>query len=395
MRRIVIVGASLAGLRAAQALRAEGFRGTLTLVGAEPHLPYDRPPLSKRQLTDAARPEDGDLPIPPDLDATWLLGTPAEALDPVGRTVRLADGRELDYDGLVIATGAAARTHPAGHVPDGVHILRGRDDAAALRTELRAGRRITVVGGGFLGSEIAAAARGRGLDVTLVVSTAQPLARLVGEQVGAYVAELHRGAGIALVTHRTALGFTGNPALTQVVLSDGDTIDGDLAVLALGAEPNTGWLAGSGLLVAGGLACDPCLRVLHENGASLPNVVAAGDVAMWPHPLADGASIALGHWSNAAEQAAAAARTLLRRDDARPFTAVPSFWSDLHGSTLRAVGLPALADEHRVARYDLLGRKLEVTYHRAGHLVGAVTVGRPGRLAAYRRILTEELLQAA
>ncbi|GCD93191.1 NAD(P)/FAD-dependent oxidoreductase [Embleya hyalina] len=395
MRRVVIVGASLAGLRTAQALRAEGFRGTLTLVGDEPHLPYDRPPLSKRHLTGAARPEDADLPIPPDLDATWLLGTPAKALDPVGRTVRLADGRELDYDGLVIATGAAARTHPADHVPDGVLTLRGRDDAAALRTRLRTGRRIVVVGGGYLGSEIAGAARGRGLDVTLVVSTAQPLARLVADEVGAYVAELHRAAGIALVTRRTALGFTGNPALTGVVLSDGDTVDADLAVLALGAEPNTGWLAGSGVPVAGGVACDPCLRVLHESGAPLPNVVAAGDIARWPHPLADGAPIALGHWSNAAEQAAAAARTLLHHDDARPFTVVPSFWSDLHGSTLRAVGLPAHSDERRVVRYDVFGRRLEVTYHRAGRLVGAVTVGGPGRIGAYRRILTDELLRAA
>ncbi|MFD7702820.1 NAD(P)/FAD-dependent oxidoreductase [Streptomyces caelestis] len=397
-RALVVVGASLAGLRAARTLRERGFTGALTIVGDEPHPPYDRPPLSKRVLTAPDRPPDVELPVPHGLEARWRLGQAATRLDLVTRTVTLADGARLRYDGLVIATGSAARSWPAAKPspPAGVVTLRSRDDALALRAALAAGGPLVVIGAGFLGGEIAAAARERGLDVTLVEAASQPLENAIGTTAGAYVAALHREAGIDPRTSTTVEGFlTGaDGRLAGVRLSDGTAVRAGTAVLALGGTPSTGWLAGSGLAHDGGVHCDPYLRVLRTDGSVVPDVVAAGDVARVPQPLADGERLALGHWTNAVEQGAAAAATLLAGQDPaqalRPFAAVPSFWSDLHGARIRSVGLPAVADETRVVEHDLAGRRLDISYHRAGRLVGALTIGRTGRLASYRSALATE-----
>ncbi|MFC9888093.1 NAD(P)/FAD-dependent oxidoreductase [Streptomyces pilosus] len=392
-RDIVVVGASLAGLRTAEALRAQGFTGSLTIVGAEPHLPYDRPPLSKQVLTAQPDPPSTALPLPAALDARWLLGRPAVGLDLTARTVLLSDGTRLPYDGLVLATGSAARGTPAALAvpPRGVLTLRGLDDALALRAALLPGRRLVVVGAGFLGGEVAAAARQRGLDVTLVEAAAQPLDRAIGSAAGTYVGDLHRAAGIDLRTRTTVTGFRAgaNGHVTAVELTTGDTVRADVVLLALGSVPATGWLAGSGMAVDGGVQCDPYLRALRSDGSVVDGVVAAGDVARVPQPLADGARLTLGHWTNAVEQGAAAAATLLATGTPPPFTTVPSFWSDLHGARIRSVGLPAAADEARIVEHDLAGRHLEVAYHRRGRLVGALTIGRTARLAAYRTVLRD------
>ncbi|WP_411079892.1 NAD(P)/FAD-dependent oxidoreductase [Streptomyces sp. cmx-18-6] len=396
---LVIVGASLAGLRAATVLRAEGYTGRLTIVGAEPYAPYDRPPLSKQFLT-APAPADTGLPVPEGLRARWLLGRPAVRLCPFKRVVTLAQGTRLYYDGLLIATGAAARSGVLPGEPgprQGVFTLRGRDDAAALRAQLVPGRKLLVVGAGFLGGEVAAAGRALGLDVTLVEAGAVPLERAVGTEVGAFMAMLHREAGIDLRTGATVAEFRTGPdgRLTGARLSDGRTVAADVAVLALGAVPATGWLAGSGIEAAGGVPCDNRLRALFPDGQPVPGVVAAGDAARVPQRLADGAAWNLGHWAGAADQGAAAARTLLRGDAAPVFDEVPSFWSDLHGVRLRSVGLPGLADTVEVHECDREARRLEVSYHRGGRLVGALTIGRTSRLAAYRRTLADAIPQLA
>ncbi|MFJ1594041.1 NAD(P)/FAD-dependent oxidoreductase [Kitasatospora albolonga] len=392
-RHVVIVGASLAGLRAATALREAGFTGLLTIVGAERHAPYDRPPLSKQFLT-ADAPADTALPVPDGLRARWLLGRAAVRLDPYRRIITLADGMRLPYCGLVIATGAAARSGVVDSEPgpeQGVFTLRGHDDAVALRAALTPGRRLLVVGAGFLGGEVAAAGRALGLDVTLVESGAVPLERAVGAEVGAFVGTLHREAGIDLRTGTTVTEFGTGPdgRLKGVRLADDRLLAVDVAVLALGAAPATGWLAGSGIEAVGGVPTDSRLRALFPDGTTVPGVVAAGDAARVPQPLADGAAPALGHWAGAAEQGAAAARTLLLGDAAPAFAEVPSFWSDFHGVRLRSVGLPGLADTVKVHECDRDARRVEASYHLDGRLIGALTIGRTSRLAAYRRTLAE------
>lgn len=395
-RHILVVGASLAGLRTAEALRAEGFTGALTLVGDEHLAPYDRPPLSKQFLSSEHQPGGTRLPLAARLRARWLLGRAAVALDLRGSTVMLADGTRVPYDGLVIATGAAARRAGPPAPAHGVFTLRGRDDAIRLRVALTRSRSLLVVGAGFLGGEIAAAGRARGLDVTLVAAGGAPLEGAVGPEVGAFIGELHRAAGIDLRTGTTVTEFRAAASrLTGALLADGTAVRADAAVLALGAVPNTGWLDGSGLRTDGGVHCDSGLRALTLDGTPLPRVVVAGDVARAPQPLADGAALALGHWSSAVDQAAAAARTLLHGASAPAFDGIPSFWSDLHGVRIRAVGLPGVADTVHLHEKDLTTRRLEASYHRSGRLVGALTIGRTARLAAYRQALATPPAPAA
>lgn len=269
---ILVIGASLAGLRACTALRSLGYEGRLTVIGDEPHPPYDRPPLSKEFLTQPAH--RVDLPLPVGLDITWQLGRRATGLDLAARTVEMADGTRVPFDGLVIATGSTARPWPAA-VPAGVHTLRSLDDAHALRKALhRGGGRLLVIGAGFIGSEISATARGAGLPVTLVEPQPQPLRRAVGEAAGGFVATLHRRAGVDLRTSTTVLSLTGDRKLTGARLSDGTDVNAAVAVLALGSLPSTDWLTGSGLCIEGGVLCDRHARALRQDGTPAPAVVA-------------------------------------------------------------------------------------------------------------------------
>jgi NADPH-dependent 2,4-dienoyl-CoA reductase/sulfur reductase-like enzyme len=394
---IVVVGASLAGLRAAEMLRRLGYDGPLTIVGDEPHLPYDRPPLSKQVLGGTWTREQLTLPRSDGLDARWHLGTAAASVDLGARTVWLADGRSLPYDGLVIATGARARrwAGPPSDLPGGVVTLRTIDDALALGRALTGQKHLLVVGGGFLGNEVASAVRARGHHVTLVDRHRLPLQTAGGDVVGEFVADLHRRSGIDLELGARVARFTAGPSgtLSGATLTGGREVRADTAVLALGAEPNTDWLAGSGLLVERGLVCDASLRPLLADGTPAPDVVAAGDLVRWPHPLAERSLLGLGHWTNAVEQGEAAARALLEPERAEAFRPVPSFWSDLHGTQLRSAGLPHLGTP-RLVEHDPDRRRLVVTYHRGEELVGAVTVNRTSRLSGYHRQLAEQLSTA-
>ncbi|WP_165384174.1 NAD(P)/FAD-dependent oxidoreductase [Leucobacter triazinivorans] len=376
MRRIVVVGASLAGVHAAEALRERDYDGELTLVSAEARLPYDRPPISKELLLGTM--ESEQLLLRPE---SWYhergvelrLGAAARGLDPAARTIALADGSELAYDGLILATGSTARRLPA--VPDGptVHVLRDLDHALALRPALQPGKHLVVIGGGFIGLEVAGVARRLGLDVTLVENSPIPLVRAFGSDTGDWYRRLHERNGVQFV-HECAIDSIGtNRGGTVLGLSDGSAITGDIVVAGIGSIPSIDWLAGSGVALSGGVLCTPDLAT------SAPGVVAAGDIARWHNPIF-GQEMRVEHWSNAVDQGRHAAATLL--GDRSPFASVPYFWTDQHDTKMRFVGRAAGATDTRV---ELISDdKLVVTYGRDGVLIGAVCVGAPRQLAKYK-----------
>ncbi|MET7330348.1 FAD-dependent oxidoreductase [Nonomuraea sp. NPDC005650] len=364
MKRVLVVGASAAGLAAAETLRREGFDGTLTLVGDEPAAPYDRPPLSKQILSGEWSPTRLPLRAPADLDALDLdlrLGAAATGLDLAERAVRLADGAAVPYDGLIVATGVRPRRLPGR----GAHVLRTLDDALALRGRLEPGRRLAVVGAGFLGSEAAAVARGLGCEVTLLEPAPVPLAHALGEQVGRVLSRAHLEHGVDL---RTGVTVT-EAGKGGVRLADGGSVEADEVLVAVGSLPNTEWLVGSGLTVADGLVCDAYC-------AAAPDVYAAGDVARWHNPLF-GTSMRIEHRTNAAEQGMAAARNLLHPEARKPFAPVPYFWSDQYDMKVQAYGYLRGHDGVAVVEGDLDERRFLAAYRTGDRLTGVLTVGLP------------------
>jgi 3-phenylpropionate/trans-cinnamate dioxygenase ferredoxin reductase subunit len=371
---IVVVGASLAGVRAAETLRAEGFDGRLTIVGEEPHAPYDRPPLSKELLAGWSTPTDVALGVDPSLDADWRLGCRALALD-VERRVLATDRGDVAFDGLVIATGVRPRTLPGLEpVPGEIFTLRTLDDALALREALTGAPRVLIVGAGFIGVEVATSARALGCAVT-VVSLDSPVA-VAGAEVSRVCARLLENAGVRVHAGRRIAELSPG----AVALDDGTRVAFDVAVVAVGATPNVEWLAGSGLTLDDGVVCDASCAAV-----GVDRVVAAGDVARWPNPLFGGAPMRVEHWTNAVEQGAAAARTLLHGSG--PHTAhgsVPGFWSDHCGTRLQSVGLPALGDRLELVDGTPDDGRFAAAAYAGDRLVGAVTYGIPRALVRYR-----------
>jgi NADPH-dependent 2,4-dienoyl-CoA reductase/sulfur reductase-like enzyme len=380
-RRLVIVGACLAGLRAAEAARRTGFDGDITLIGAERHLPYDRPPLSKAYLDDQEIPplpayREEDL-LRGELRLDLRLGVRATGLDLHARRVDLDDG-EVEYTELVVATGATARTLPGAPDLLGLHTLRTVDDASAVRSALDAGARTVVVGAGFIGSEVASGARKRGLPVTVVELAATPLTRSVGAELGPVFADLHRRNGTDLRLGVGVAEVLGDTRVEGVRLTDGTEIAADLVVVGAGAAPATGWLEGSGLPLDDrdrGLLCDETLN------AGVPGVYGAGDVAHWVNPLF-GRRMRLEHWTSAAEQGAAAARNALEPAAAKPYETVPYFWSDWYGHRIQFVGVPGSDEIHTVA-----GEKFLALYRAGDRLAGALTIDQPTRVMKFRRMI--------
>ncbi|SDI33164.1 FAD-dependent oxidoreductase [Nonomuraea jiangxiensis] len=396
--RIVIVGASLAGLRAAATLRTQGYQGSLTLIGDEPCEPYDRPPLSKQVLSGEVAAEETVLPMRAELDADWLLGTPATGLDLAGKRVLLADGRDVGFDRLLIATGVRARPwpDPAEAALDGVYVLRGRADAALLRRRLRDGTgsgvgRVLVIGGGFTGSEIASACRELGLDVTVAERGPAPLVGALGEAIGSIAGDLQREHGVDLrcgVTV-TALEGDGDGRLRRARLSDGGTVDAEVAVVALGAVRNVEWLEGSGL-AAGvwGVGCDAGCRAFDVNGIVSDDIFVAGDVARFPHPVYGYQFLALEHWGNALTQAEVAAHNMISAPTARwPHLSLPVFWSAQFGVNIKSVGVPTFADEVMITQGSVADRRFVAAYGRHGRLSAAVTFDQAMWLEFYQDLI--------
>lgn len=392
--RIVIVGASLAGLYAAETLRDAGFQGQLTLIGDEPYPPYDRPPLSKAVLAGRIPASHTFLPQVRDIDAEWLLGVPASGLDIEQHIVLLGDGRHIPYDRLLIATGTRARTWPdaAQAALDGVCAIRTLDDSAYLRERLQTGpKHVLVIGAGFIGSEVASICRELGLAVTVVERSDAPMAGALGAAAGLATARMQRNHGVDLRCNVTVMALEGDEQgrLCRARLSDGDTLEVDVAVVALGAVRNVEWLANSGLAVdARGVVCDGACRVFDANGIVTDDIFVAGDVARWPHPLYDGQLLAVEHWGNALAQAKVAAHNMVCAPSERlPHRHIPTFWSHQFGFNIKSIGLPTLADEIVVTQGAVTERRFVAVYGQKGRVVAAVAVNMPRALEFYASLI--------
>lgn len=359
MDRVVIVGASVAGLTAAETLREEGFAGELVLVDGERHPGYDRPPLSKHVLSGRVPPSE-ILLRPPEFHllhrVDHRVGTQAAALNLDRRFVTLDTGEQIGFDALLIATGLRARPVPGQPAWRGVHTLRTLDDALQLRADLLAASRVVVVGAGFLGSEVAATARELGLHVTMIDALERPMLRQFGREVAAAVMSTHAGRGVEIRAGRTVRAFHERDGrVTGVTLDDGEALAADVVVIAIGALPNTEWLAGSGLVVDDGVVCDEYCRATE-------GVYAAGDVARWFHPGL-GASLRIEHRMHATEQGIAAARNML---GARvPFAPLPYFWTDFYDVKVQVFGRIDANDSMSIVSGQIGARSFTAAYHSA------------------------------
>jgi 3-phenylpropionate/trans-cinnamate dioxygenase ferredoxin reductase component len=395
-RRVVVVGASLGGLRAAEALRSNGFTDELVVVGDEPHLPYNRPPLSKEALKDGAdaaalqfrRRKSVD-------DVTWRLGVPATSADFEGRVLALADGTTLGFDALVAASGLRSRRLAIAAPDAGRHAVRTVEDAQRLRVELVRGARVVVIGAGFIGCEVAATARGLGCSVDVVAPEAVPMQRPLGLEVGAALQRRHEGHGVVFHFGRLPTQVEGGAEVASVVLDDDTVLAADVVVEALGCIPNTEWLAGTGLDLSDGVLTDGWLRAVTTSGQVRDDVVAVGDLARFPNALYDDVPRRVEHWSvptDTGKRAGATVAALLAgaAPDPTPFTPMPSFWSDQYDQRLQSFGALGIADAVSVLEGDL-DREFVAGYLRAGRLVGVAGVGLMQSLLRWRG----ELLAAA
>ena len=411
--RVVIVGASLAGLRAAETLRQRAFAGDVVVVGAETHRPYDRPPLSKKLLSgewDADRihlrqPEAFD-----ELDVRWELGVAGERLDLAERTLLLADGRTLEFDGMIIATGAAPK-HIGDHSPyQHVHVLRSLDDALAVRARLAGGgQRVVVIGAGFIGLEVAATAVQLGNEVVVLEGGPAPLIRGLGAEMGAVIGAMHTARGVDLRCGVAVEGFTDDGVLTRPMDEPGaahELVAADLIVVGVGVTPSTGWLDGSGIELRDGIVCDEYLRVRLDPAGPVVDAIdtlfAAGDVVRWPNVLL-GHEMRVEHWTNAAEQGAHAASNLVAvaaGEPLVPYAPVPFFWSDQFEHRIQFLGHAMPGDEVRVVAGSIEEGKFLALYGADGRLHGALGVNAPRWVMPTRRLLLdatpwEEALAAA
>ncbi|MGW3952651.1 NAD(P)/FAD-dependent oxidoreductase [Streptomyces sp. NPDC004752] len=405
---VVVAGASMAGLRAAEQLRAVGWTGPITLVGDEPHMPYNRPPLSKEVLAGKAsfeslafRPRAGVA------DVRWRLGTRVVAADLDRRVVDLDDGETLPYDGLVVATGMRPRRLGCPGPVTGRHTVRTRSDAQGLREALtRPGARVVVVGAGFIGCEVAATAVTLGAaEVTVVDPLPLPMVGPLGELLATALLARHQRQGIRFALGTGVTGFQGDDRVTGVVLADGTVLAADVVVESVGSLANTEWLDGNGLDLTDGVLTDEHLRV-----GGRPDVVAVGDVARFPNARYDGVPRRVEHWSIPTDTAKHAARVLAAHLDGAgpdgvgpdgapagltPFAPLPTFWSDQHDFRLQSFGAPALGKQDvRVLDGDPDGDVL-VGYHTDGRLVGVVALGGRATAAAAARYRAELLKQPA
>jgi phthalate 3,4-dioxygenase ferredoxin reductase subunit len=387
-RTVVIVGSSIGGVRAAQALRSEGFDGRIQLIGQESVVPYDKPPLSKQFLAgdwDLAR---VTLLTPEQAEQSGIelrLGTAARRLDVAGRQVQLQDGSSLSYDSLVLATGASARPSP-WRPESGVHVIRTLQDSQALQEALAEDGPVVVVGGGFIGAEVAGTARALGREVAVVDPLPTPIGRVVGPEIGRWFTDLHHRHGVSTHFGVGVEAVEGTRGRLRVQLTDGTELPAATVVVGIGAVPNDGWLADSGLPIDDGVLCDQYSRAVDA-----PDVFAVGDVARWFHP-GHREHVRVEHWTNAVDQGICAAHNIAHPDDLRAYRPVEYVWSDQYDWKIQIVGRPVRGTRYEVVG-DLSGEKPRAavlyTDPGTGALHGAVTVNWPKALVQCRRMVTQ------
>lgn len=385
--RIVVVGASLAGMHAAKTLRADGFDGDIAVIDADAHTPYDKPPLSKQVLAGLWEPDRITLPAAKeDLELNFLLGRRAMGLELHDRFVRLDGQERIGFDGLVIASGTSARWLPGARVLDGIHVLRTLDDCLALRAELdKEPEVVVVVGAGFIGAEVAATCRGRGLRVVLIEEAAAPLEHALGQEIGRLVADIHRDEGVDVRLGVRVMGFDGDDHVEGVRLDDGSVIPSTVVVVGIGVIPNTDWLEGSGLVLDDGVVTDATLT-------AAPGVVAAGDVARWPSARY-GELMRVEHWETAIQMGETAARTLLANDGsglAPSFDPVPWFWSDQYDRKIQLAGRSSAEDDVEIVIGSLVERRFVALYGRNGRVRGVLGMNRPRHVMQLRDLVDRE-----
>ena len=373
-------------MRAAETLRGEGFEGNLHLVGDEPHLPYDRPPLSKQILSgdwDIERVALTDPIKNDELSIEWHLGKRASNLNVEEKILTLDSGSSLSFDGLVIATGARCISLRMAGDLEGIYTLRGLDDALAIRSEFEANpQKVVVVGAGFIGAEVAATARQRGLDVTMVEAAEVPFERVLGPEMGNVTADVHRDHGVKVITGVPVESFKGGKRVEKVVLQDGTELDADLVIIGIGVKPNTEWLEESGLPLDNGVLCD-------ETCETAPGIVAAGDVARWPNQLFN-EHMRVEHWDNAVEQGIFAARRLLAGSSHKePYTPTPWFWTDQFDRKIQLAGRTRSTDEIKIVTGSIEERRFATAYGREGKLVGILGFNRPRHVMQYKQMITD------
>lgn len=382
---VLIVGASLAGHATARALRQQGFDGRLTVVGEEPERPYDRPPLSKEFL--AGTLDEEHLHLEPEgesLDAEWLLGVRAEALDAHNRTVTLSDGSSRSASAIFLATGSTARPLPTSLA--GVHTLRTLADAHALKADLVPGTRLVVVGAGFVGAEVAATASSLGLDVTVVEAAPAPLSRQLGVELGGVVAGLHAAHGVPLLCDAAVSGLVGRERVEAVALADGRLVPADVVLVGIGAGPAVDWLRSSGIDLSHGVVCDV------RGATNAPGIWAVGDCSAWYDPLLRRPQ-RIEHWTEARERPAHAVRALLgghpghTTDADRAPLRAPYFWSDQYGVRIQFAGHRQEGDRLVIEDGSAEEANILATWHRDGQLTAVLGLNQTRAFARLRKSL--------
>ena len=390
MNTVVIVGSSLAGLRAAETLRLEKYEGRIIIVGAEDRQPYDRPPLSKKVLAGEWEAERISLRKPEDLaklNIDWKLGSAATALDAKNRIINLASGETISFDGLIIATGSGVRKLPNQPEWKGIHVVRTLNDSLKLRADLNPGARLVVIGAGFIGLEVAATAKARGCEVTVLEGAPAPMMRGLGAEMGQAAALVHADNGVQLRCDVKVAGLVeGSPgAVGGVALDGGEIVPADVVVVGIGVVPATQWLENTELELRDGVACDTTLN------AGVPGMYAAGDICRWFNNLYD-EEMRVEHWTTASEQGAAAASNLLavsRGEQPKPYAAVPFFWSDQFTARIQFLGRANGDEIAHVVVGSPEERSFVALYEKDGYLKAALGVSRPKQLMPFRKLLAE------